>query len=102
MQEPKAPLIITQQQGSMAAPGFAPLGFPMRGAANSRFVGVTVTWSLITAQDMNFLTTPISWNDPPAQALEALHVSQLNTQLHPQRRTLEAAEREARWQETKT
>lgn len=52
---------------------------------------------IITVQDMNFLSMPITRNDPAAQVTEALRVSQLNAQLHLQQRTLEATEQDARW-----
>lgn len=64
--------------------------------------GVTTTLLPILAYAMNYLTTPIPKDDPASRTLKALRVSQLNTQLALQQCTLEAAVRDARWQETMT
>ena len=99
---PTAPIITTQQQACTAVPGFAPPDFPTPTATNPNFAEATTMLPPITVDGMNYLTMPIPGSDLASRALEALRVSQLNTQLHLQQRTLEAAAHEARWQETMT
>ena len=92
----------TQQQNGTGAPGSAPPGFPMNATASVNPAISATALPPISAYGMSYLTTPIPGDDPASRTLEALRVSQLNTQLELQQRTLEAAARDARWHETMT
>lgn len=69
------PPATSQQMGGGGASGFGPPGFFTPRAATSNPTGVMTTQPIMTAQDMDFLTTPITGDDPATQAMEALHVS---------------------------